>query len=85
MSNDAHGNWLSDQFKASAQHLASLHPSLLSPTGRSLQADITALFEHCTHATQLENRQLRVVRQNANPDRAAPSQQLPLITPLSSQ
>lgn len=84
MSNDAQGNWLSDQFKASAQHLASLHPSLLSPTGRSLQADITALFEHCTGTAPLENRQLRVVRQTAKPDRSS-SSQLPLITPLSSQ
>lgn len=77
--NELRGGWLFNQFRASAERLASRPPSLLSPTARALKADITAWMEALAQAAHPPAApSLHVVSTTAKP-MPSNEQQLPLI------
>lgn len=80
MSEEIGEGWLLDQVMASAGRLTNRPASLLSPTARTLKADVEAWIEASSFAT----RSLRVVHHTTEPDAVNPPQ-LPLITSVPNR
>lgn len=83
MLNQTCGTWLSDQVIASAHRLTNRPPSLLSPTARTLKADIAAWIDAASvTCSQHEGPTLRVVHHSADTEPLTGQQQLTILTEI---